>query len=182
MNQVIIYTFVSEKKTVSMEYFIYALNHTYTDESHTDTKFLGFSDSIEDLDELKNQAVILSGFRDYPESFVTNCYILDKIHWNEGFQEVIGEIGRDYIEKGDEIDDSCISIKELRLNTVFSVSHYYTIHNFLDDERYIGVFSSLEKAEKAIEELKNKPGFKDHQNDFNISELDLATLLWSTGF
>ncbi|WP_449384922.1 DUF7336 domain-containing protein [Chryseobacterium aureum] len=65
---------------------------------------------------------------------------------------------------------------------VFSVSHYYTIHTFLDDERYIGVFSSLEKAEKAIEDLKNKPGFKDYQNDFNISELDLATLLWNTGF
>lgn len=26
-----------------MEYFIYALHHTYTDESHTDTKFLGLS-------------------------------------------------------------------------------------------------------------------------------------------
>nr|WP_164723322.1 hypothetical protein [Chryseobacterium aureum] len=52
----------------------------------------------------------------------------------------------------------------------------------MDDERYIGVFSSLEKAEKAIEDLKNKPGFKDYQNDFNISELDLATLLWNTGF
>lgn len=162
-----------------MEYFIYALNHTYTDDSHTDTKFLGFSNSIEDLEKLKANAVVLPGFKDYPESFVTDCYILDKIHWNKGFLEVIGEIGRDYIKKGDEIDANCISIKELGLNAVFSVSHYYTIHTFLDDERYIGVFSSLEKA---IEELKDKPGFKDHQNDFNISEIDLATLLWSTGF
>lgn len=165
-----------------MEYFIYALNHTYTDESHTDTKFLGFSNSVENLEKLKAKAVVLLGFRDYPESFVADCYILDKIHWNEGFLEVIGEIGRDYIEKGDDIDANCISIKELGLNTVFSVSHYYTIHTFLDDERYIGVFSSLKKAEKAIEELKDKPGFKDHQNDFNISELDLDILLWSTGF
>ncbi len=165
-----------------MEYFIYALNHTYTDESHTDTKFLGFSNSLEDLKKLKAKAFVLPGFRDYPESFITDCYILDKIHWNEGFLEVVGEIGRDYIKKGDDIDANCISIKELGLNTVFSVSHYYTIHTFLDDERYIGVFSSLEKAEKAIEELKDKPGFKDHQYDFNISELDLGILLWSTGF
>ncbi|MGX5684959.1 DUF7336 domain-containing protein [Chryseobacterium cucumeris] len=165
-----------------MEYFIYALSHTYTHESHTDTKFLGFSNSVENLEKLKAKAVVLPGFRDYPDSFVTDCYILDKIHWNEGFLEVIGEIGRDYIEKGDDIAANCISIKELGLNTVFSVSHYYTIHTFLDDERYIGVFSSLKKAEKAIEELKEKPGFKDHQNDFNISELDLDILLWSTGF
>ncbi|SEH34869.1 DUF7336 domain-containing protein [Chryseobacterium culicis] len=165
-----------------MEYFIYALNHTYTDETHTVTKFLGFSNSIEDIEDLKAKAVILPGFRDYPECFVTDHYILDKVHWNEGFKEVIGEIGRDYIEKGDDIDENCISVKGLGLNTVFSVSHYYTIHTFLDDERYIGVFSSLEKAENAIEELKNKPGFKDHQDDFNISELDLATLLWNTGF
>ncbi|MDW9380945.1 hypothetical protein [Chryseobacterium sp. JV558] len=165
-----------------MEYFIYALNHTYTDESHTDTKFLGFSNSLEDLEELKAKAILMPGFRDYPDCFVTDCYILDKIHWNDGFKKVIGEIGRDYIEKGDEIDENHISIKELGLSTVFSVSHYYTIHTFLDDERYIGVFSSLEKAEKAIEELKNKPGFKDHHDDFDISELDLAVLLWSSGF
>lgn len=165
-----------------MEYFIYALNHTYTDESHTATKFLGFTNSVEDLEELKSKAIILPGFRDYPDCFVTDCYIMDKVHWNEGFQEVIGEMGRDYTEKGDVIDENCISVKELGLNTVFSVSHYYTIHTFLDDERYIGVFSSLEKAENAIEELKNKPGFKDYQNDFDISELDLDILFWPTGF
>ena len=165
-----------------MEYFIYALSHTYTDETHTDTKFLGFSNSLEDLEKLKAKAVLMAGFRDYPDCFVTDCYIIDKIHWNDGFEEVIGEIGRDYIEKGDEIDENCISVKELGLNTVFSVSHSYTIHTFLDDERYIGVFSTLEKVEKAIEGLKNKPGFKDHQDDFIICELDLATLLWSSGF
>ena len=165
-----------------MEYFIYALNHTYTDDFYTDTKFLGFSDSLDGLEKLKLKASILPGFKDYPDCFVTDCYILDKIHWNEGFREVIGKIGRDYIEKGDVIDENCISVKELDLNTVFSVSHYYTIHTFLDDERYIGVFSSLEKAERAIEKLKIKPGFIDHQNDFDISELDLATLFWDTGF
>lgn len=165
-----------------MKYFIYALNHTYTDETHTDTKFLGFSDNLEDLEKLKTVAAVLPGFRDYPECFVTDCYILDKIHWNDGFEEVIGEIGRDYIQKGDVIDENCISMKALSLNTVFSVSHYYTIHTFLDDERYIGVFSSLENAEKAIENLKSKPGFKDRQNDFDISELDLGILLWDTGF
>lgn len=63
---------------------------------------------------------------------------------------MIGEIGRDYIEKGDDIDENCISVKGLGLNTVFSVSHYYTIHTFLDDERYIGVFSSLEKQKMLL--------------------------------
>lgn len=165
-----------------MEYFIYLLNHTYTDDWHTNSKRLGFLNSLADIEDLRRKALILPGFRDYPECFVVNQYILDKIHWAEGFHEVIGEIGRDYLEKGDKVEKDCPSVKELGLNTIFSVSHYYTIHTHLDDERYIGVFSSLGQAEKAIVELKMKSGFKDHPDCFDISELDLKVLLWNSGF
>ncbi|MDV7696950.1 hypothetical protein N6B72_08460 [Chryseobacterium soli] len=165
-----------------MEYFVYVLSHTYTDEWHTDSKLLGFLNSLKGVEEMKKQAFILPGFKEYPECFVVNQYILDKIHWAEGFHEAIGEMGRDYLEKGDEVDKNCRSVKELELNNIFSVSHYYTINTHLDDERYIGVFSSLDQAEKAVEILKMKPGFKSHPDGFDISELDLNVLLWNSGF
>jgi hypothetical protein len=165
-----------------MEYFIYVLSHTYTGEWHTDSKLLGFLNSLKDVEEIKRQAVILPGFKEYPECFVVDQYILDKIHWAEGFHEVIGEMGRDYLKKGDEVDENCHCVKELGLNTIFSVSHYYTIHTHLDDERYIGVFSSLDQAEKAVEVLKMKPGFKEYPEGFDIRELDLKVLLWNSGF
>jgi len=165
-----------------MEYFIYVLSHTYTDEWHTDFKLLGFLNSLKSVEEMKKQAVILPGFKEYSEGFVVNQYILDKIHWAEGFYKIIGEMGLDYLEKGDEVDKNCRSVKELKLNTIFSVSHYYTIDTHLDDERYIGVFSSLDQAEKAVEVLKMKPGFKTYPDCFDISELDLNVLLWKSGF
>lgn len=36
-----------------MEYFIYILSHTYTDEWHTDSKLLGFLNSLQDVEEIK---------------------------------------------------------------------------------------------------------------------------------
>lgn len=140
-----------------MKYFVYAIDHTYTDEISTSTKLLGFCDSIDGLEKIKKEVLKLSGFSRYPNSFIINKYILDKVYWKNGFETVIGEIGRDYLWEGDNsIDETYLSVKELGLESVFSVSHSYTIHRYLDDERFIGVFSSGEKAEKAVEELKNK--------------------------
>ncbi|WP_294286229.1 hypothetical protein [uncultured Chryseobacterium sp.] len=165
-----------------MKYFVYAIDHTYTDEVSTDTKLLGFCDSIEGVEKIKKEALKLSGFKNYPEDFVVVKYQMDKLHWKHGFTSVIGEIGRDYLTEGDMIDETCLSVKELGLESVFSVSHSYTIHRYLDDERMIGVFSSKEMAEQAVEELKTQEGFILHPDDFDISELDINHLLWKSGF
>lgn len=165
-----------------MKYFIYAIDHTYTDEINTSTKLLGFCDDIDGLEKIKEKALKLSGFNKYPNSLVTNKYILDKIHWEDGFENIIGEIGRDYLLKGDIIDENYLSVKELNLESIFSVSHSYTIHRHLDDERFIGVFSSEKKATIAIEKLKTKQGFKEYPDDFDCSELEINDLLWKSGF
>jgi len=165
-----------------MEYFIYEINHTYTDEISTSTKLLGFCDGIEGIEKIKKEALKLSGFKNYPEDFVIDKYQMDKIHWQHGFTSVIGEIGRDYLLEGDIIDETYVSLKQLGLESVFSVSHSYTIHRYLDDERFIGVFSSRKKAEKAVGELKKQDGFILHPDDFDISELELNDLLWKSGF
>lgn len=166
-----------------MKYFVYALDHTYTNEISTSTKLLGFCDDIEGLEKIKKEALKLSGFSRYPDSFIINKYILDKVYWKNGFETIIGEMGRDYLCEGDHsIDETFLSVKELGLQSVFSVSHSYTIHRYLDDERFIGVFSSRENAEQAVEDLKKQDGFILHPEDFDISELDLNDLLWKSGF
>ncbi|WPO82301.1 hypothetical protein SD427_16285 [Chryseobacterium sp. JJR-5R] len=166
-----------------MKYFVYAIDHTYTDELSTSTKLLGFCDGIEGLEKIKQEALKLSGFNRYPNSFIINKYILDKVYWKNGFENIIGEIGRDYLLEGDNlIDETYLSIKNLGLESVFSVSHNYTIDRYLDDERFIGVFSSEEKAEKAIEKLKKQNGFILHPDDFDLSELEINNLLWKSGF
>lgn len=93
---------------------------------------------------------------------------------------MIGEIGRGYLTEEDTIDETYLPVKELDLESVFSMSHSYTIHRYLDDERFIGVFSSREKAEKAVEELKKQNGFILHPDDFDISEIEINELLWET--
>ena len=165
-----------------MRYFVYALNHTYTDDTQTDSKRLGYFNDLKDLEEVKEKAVTLPSFKLFPESFVVQKYILDKINWKDGFTEAIGELGRDYLEHGDEVDENILSIKELGSVSIFSLSHMYTIHTYLDDERYIGIFSSLKNAENAIDELKDKPGFKDFSDDFNLCEVELNLMHWKKGF
>lgn len=166
-----------------MKYFIYAIDHTYTDDIGTSTKLLGFCDSIEGLAKIKKEALKLSGFSKYPNCFIINKYILDKVYWENGFEKIVGEIGRDYLWEDDStIDETFLSVNTLGLKSIFSVSHSYTVDRYLDDERFIGVFSSEEKAEKAIEELKKQKGFILHPDDFDISEIEINDLLWKSGF
>lgn len=68
-----------------MEYFIYVLSHTYTDEWHTDSKLLGFLNSLKDIEKIKKQAVILPGFKEYPEGFDIRELDLKVLLWNSGF-------------------------------------------------------------------------------------------------
>lgn len=42
-----------------MNYFVYALEHVYTDETHTACKFLGYFDDMVKLEEAKENALDL---------------------------------------------------------------------------------------------------------------------------
>lgn len=165
-----------------MNYFVYALEHIYTDKTHTDCKFLGYFDDMEKLEKAKENALQLPGFRMYPKGLVITEYQLNKIHWQNGFSSVTGEIGRDYLHEVDVITKESSSVKELNLEYIFQISHIYTIHTFLDDERIIGVFLNENKAKETVNDLKNKSGFKEHQENFIISRFTLNNQLWSAGF
>lgn len=51
-----------------------------------------------------------------------------------------------------------------------------------DDIKTIGVFSSTEKAEEAVEFAKKLPGFIDHQEGFNIDKYVIDKIHWDEGF
>ncbi|OCK51170.1 hypothetical protein BA768_17665 [Chryseobacterium sp. CBo1] len=165
-----------------MDYFVYALEHIYTDEIHTVCKFLGYFDNLEKLQEAKEKALTLSGFSEYADGLIVKKYRLGKIHWENGFQNIIGEVGRDYLPEDDILDEDIKSIKELGLIHVFQVSHIYTIDTFLDDERIIGVFLDENTANKVADNLKLEKGFIDHQEDFIIGRFTLNNQLWTSGF
>ena len=165
-----------------MDYFVYALEHTYIDETHRNSKFLGYFDSPDEAGKEKQRLLHFRGFSDYPDDFYLKKVALNKINWQNGFTEVVGEIGRDYLSEDDFVPDYSQIIKKLNLKTVFKVSHAYTIHTFLDDKREIGVFSDEKMANDVAGFLKQEDGFNKYPDGFIISEVLLNDWQWSSGF
>lgn len=63
---------------------------------------------------------------------------------------------------------------------------YLLEHSRIDGEeenyKTLGIFSSIEKAEAAIQLLKGKPGFKDYPDGFNIDRYEVDKIFWVDGF
>lgn len=163
-----------------MKSFIYTLEHIYTDESHTNYKLLGFFDDLKELERIKDITSKFSGFKDYPDGFTFKKKELNKVHWEIGFHTVVGEIGRDYLPEEDLIDEDTYLVQNLE--SIFNISHTYTVDASTDDERIIGVFSNLNMAEQVIQQLKEQAGFRDYPENFIIDEVELNRLLWASGF
>jgi len=51
-----------------------------------------------------------------------------------------------------------------------------------EDVKIIGIYSSPESAEAAIERLRTQPGFRDHPNGFAIDPYPLDRDHWADGF
>lgn len=52
----------------------------------------------------------------------------------------------------------------------------------LDGFKTIGLFSSEEKAQEAIERLRPLPGFRDYPQNFNIAGYEVDKIFWVGGF
>ncbi len=52
-----------------------------------------------------------------------------------------------------------------------------------DEDKLIGIFSTRKKAQRAIEALKDKEGFRDHPvSCFMIDSMQLDRVGWEDGF
>jgi len=61
------------------------------------------------------------------------------------------------------------------MKTVFMVEHSYEVgeDGMYDETKFIGVYSSLQKAEAVVERYKTLPGFKDYIEHFYINEIKI---------
>ncbi len=65
---------------------------------------------------------------------------------------------------------------------VYVLEHSYELENGYDETKFLGVFSSYEKAETAISEYKKLPGFCQYPNDFCIDKYEIDKKCWIEGF
>ncbi len=65
------------------------------------------------------------------------------------------------------------------MNTVYLLWHTNPLN---DDEKLIGVYSSREGAEKAVQRVKDQPGFRDSPEGFEIFDCTLDRDGWREGF
>lgn len=69
------------------------------------------------------------------------------------------------------------------MKSVFILQHSYELSESGEkDTKFIGVYSSREKAQAAIERLSLQPGFKDYPDYFYIDEYEIDQDDWCEGF
>ena len=65
---------------------------------------------------------------------------------------------------------------------VYKVDHVYEIDD-LEEVKFIGVFSSMEKAQEVVNKLILQPGFRNHPIDaFQINKIKIDRIGWNEGF
>ena len=71
-----------------------------------------------------------------------------------------------------------IQVEKLRdqQQTVYVLQHAST------NSKVIGIFTTEQQAQAAIEQLKDKPGFKETPNAFEITAYPLGEVNWMSGF
>jgi hypothetical protein len=65
---------------------------------------------------------------------------------------------------------------------VYVLQHVHTLEDEEEDVKLIGVYSSRENAQAAIERLSQVPGFSDALGGFHIDEYQLDKDQWVEGY
>lgn len=55
---------------------------------------------------------------------------------------------------------------------LYIVEHLHILYDDVEDIKFLGVFSTKEKAEKAIQMLSKQPGFKDFPKIIDDNDID----------
>jgi homoserine kinase type II len=67
------------------------------------------------------------------------------------------------------------------MTTVFVLTHAHELDG-CDEVKCIGIYSSMERAQAALDLVKDQPGFKDLPEGFEINEDVLDRTSWAEGF
>lgn len=69
------------------------------------------------------------------------------------------------------------------MTTVYVLRHVYEYEPDEDEVKLIGPYSSEQRAQEAIDRLRDKPGFRDYPNGFEIASVELdKEMQWDEGF
>ena len=75
-----------------------------------------------------------------------------------------------------------INIKNKIMEFVYTLDHVYEVDD-TEEVKFIGIFSSRKKAQEAISQLRDKPGFRNHpKKAFQINKCKIDRIGWSEGF
>ena len=66
--------------------------------------------------------------------------------------------------------------------SVFVLQHVHSREDGVEDVKFIGVYSSREKAQAAVARLGRLPGFADAPDGFHIDEYRVDQDQWAEGY
>jgi hypothetical protein len=65
---------------------------------------------------------------------------------------------------------------------MYQVEWFKELDADVADEKLIGVFSTLEKAQEALDNAAKLPGFRDFPDCLNVGRIDVDKDHWTDGF
>jgi hypothetical protein len=68
------------------------------------------------------------------------------------------------------------------MDHVFVVQHEHQLRDDREDVKFIGVYATREHAERAVERLKQQPGFRDSPQGFSVDRYEVGKDHWTEGF
>ncbi|MCO4782684.1 MAG: hypothetical protein KC646_10210 [Candidatus Cloacimonetes bacterium] len=71
-----------------LEKKVYLLQHCYELNDQEEVKVIGIYSSKEEANNTIERLVLEVGFKDYPDKFFVDEYLLNKDHWCDGFVTV----------------------------------------------------------------------------------------------
>ena len=66
--------------------------------------------------------------------------------------------------------------------SVFVLQHVHSREDGVEDVKFIGVYSSREKADAAVARLNRLPGFSDTPDGFHVDEYRVDQDQWVEGY
>jgi hypothetical protein len=73
-------------------------------------------------------------------------------------------------------------MREANMASVFVVQHVHSREDAREDVKFIGVYSSREKAQESVSRMSRLPGFTDARDGFHIDEYRVDQDHWVEGY
>lgn len=73
-------------------------------------------------------------------------------------------------------------MKTVNLKKIYFLYYVYEFEDGHDDVRLLGVFSSKQKANIALQNIKKNPDYKKIKNFFSIHQIIIDRLAWTEGY